>query len=304
MSSNVRTGRESAMALQRPNPVFSGQLGGRAGSVSARSTCLRESQKNFAAALLDPNMPVPRGLVGPDREPSETRFNVYRNNVVAGLVETLKAAFPAACRIVGDEFFAGMARLYVALEPPKSPTMFDYGATFPDFIESFEPAKSVPYLGDVARLERAWVEAYHAAEAAPTDPATLASIEPRSLPRLHFTLHPSVRVIRSSFPAVCIWQMNIDGGVPVAVDIFGGGENALVIRPVAEVEVRRVPAGAAAFIQGLVAGASVAGAAMLAFDESPAFQLADALGELFAINAIVEWTLQDDSDFTPIAGYL
>jgi len=57
--------------------------------------CLRDRQRNFAAALLDPNMPVPLGLVGPDRETSEKRFNVYRNNVVAGLVEALKAAFPA-----------------------------------------------------------------------------------------------------------------------------------------------------------------------------------------------------------------
>jgi hypothetical protein len=266
------------------------------------ANCLRERQRNFAAALLDPNMPVPHGLVGPDREFSEKRFNVYRNNVVVGLVETLEAAFPAVRRIVGDEFFAAMARVYVALEPPRSPIMLDYGEAFPDFIGTFEPARSVPYLPDVARLERAWVEAYHAAEAPPADAALLATIDSRSLPRIGFTLHPSVRVVRSTFPAVQIWLMNIDGGMPTAVDIFSGGENALVVRPVAEVEVRRVPAGAATFILGLAAGASVAEAAMLAFDEIPDFDLAGALRDLFAINAIVEWNIRGDSDFTPIAG--
>jgi hypothetical protein len=60
-----------------------------------------------------------------------------------------------------------MARSYVALAPPSSPIMLDYGAGFPDFIGAFEPAKCLPYLQDVARIERAWIEAYHAVEAEP-----------------------------------------------------------------------------------------------------------------------------------------
>ena len=65
-------------------------------------------QHDFAAALLDPAQPLPEGLVGPDGRPSLKRFNVYRNNVVAGLTATLKDAFPAVARIVGEEFFLAM----------------------------------------------------------------------------------------------------------------------------------------------------------------------------------------------------
>ena len=288
------------MACTTTSQASTRPLDGTGDSEALNDDCLRERQRNFAAALLDPNMPVPLGLVGPDRKSSEKRFNVYRNNVVAGLVEALKAAFPAVCRIVGDEFFAAMARVYVALEPPRSPIMLDYGRTFPDFIRKFEPAKSVPYLSDVARLERAWVEAYHAAEAPPADPALLATIDSQSLPRMGLTLHPSARVVRSSFPAVQIWLMNIDGGVPAAIDISSEGENALVVRPIVEVEVRRLPVGAATFIIGLAAGASVAEATTLAFDENSNFDLAGALRDLFAINAIVGWNIQG-SVLRPIA---
>ncbi len=263
--------------------------------------CLHERQRDFAAALLDPEMPVPRGLIDPDRKPSEKRFNVYRNNVVAGLVETLTAAFPAVCRIVGDEFFAAMARVYVALEPPRSPIMLDYGETFPDFIGRFEPAKRVPYLPDVARLERAWVEAYHAAEALPADLTLLATIDSRNRPQIGFTLHPSVRVVRSNFPAVRIWLMNIDAGEPAAIDISIEGEDALVARPIADVEVRRLPVGAAAFITGLAAGASVADATSLALDENSGFDLTSALRDLFAINAVIGWNVQEGSNFSPIS---
>ena len=40
-----------------------------------------------------------------------------------------------------------------------------YGDGFPAFVASFPPAGAIPFLADVARLENAWVEAYHAAEA-------------------------------------------------------------------------------------------------------------------------------------------
>lgn len=301
MSFNARPERESAMAREASSQVSAGQLSSRTGRTDPNPDCLCERQRRFATALLDPGKRVPPGLVGPDRRPSERRFNVYRNNVVAGLVNALKAAFPAVRRIVGAEFFAAMARVYVALEPPRSPVMLEYGATFPGFVETFEPANSVPYLADVARLERAWAEAYHAVEAPPADPAQLAAIDSRSLPQIVLTLHPSTRVVRSPYPAVQIWRMNIDDGVPSALDIFSGGENALVIRPFAEVEVRRIPAGAATFILSLAAKASMADAATLAFDEDLNFDLAGTLRDLFAVSAIVGWNMRDDSQCSQIA---
>ncbi|WP_143328493.1 HvfC/BufC N-terminal domain-containing protein, partial [Caballeronia terrestris] len=96
-------------------------------------------QSAFAMAILHPEYPIPPGLTGPDGEPSARRFAVYRNNVVAGLCDALKAAYPATRRIVGDEFFAAMARAYVLREPPRSPVMLRYGEGFADFVGAFEP---------------------------------------------------------------------------------------------------------------------------------------------------------------------
>src|SRR5260370_1040275 len=137
-------------------------------------------------------IPMRPGLVGPNVRPSSKRFAVYRNNVVAGLTETLKDAFPAVRRIVGADFFQAMARAYVVAEPPRTPILLDYGAGFPDFIRQFEPAASLPYLEVVARIERAWTEAYHAPEASPLDPAAFTAIGPSQLPEIRLLLHPSV----------------------------------------------------------------------------------------------------------------
>jgi hypothetical protein len=262
---------------------------------------MRDWQNDFAAALLNPAAPVPQGIVGPNRERDLKRFNVYRNNVLVGLIEALKAAFPAVCRIVGDEFFSAMARVHAALEPPASPVMLEYGATFPAFIEAFEPAQSVPYLADVARLERAWVEAYHAAESTPIALHELGAIDTARLPHVSFAMHPSLRVVRSPFPVVTLWQMNIDGGVPAATDIFCGGEQALVIRPDAEVEVRQVTPGAAIFIECLARGATVAAAASAAHDADPGLDLAQTLSDLFAVNAITGWQIEGSHAALPFA---
>lgn len=255
---------------------------------------LGQRQLAFAKAILDPDRPVPPGLIGPDGEPSAKRFAVYRNNVVTGLVETLKAAFPAVRRIVGDAFFSGMARIYVAREPPNSPIMLDYGAGFADFVGAFEPAASLPYLRDVARLERAWVEAYHAADSAPLDLAAFGRIDPAEVPFISLALHPSLRILRSSFPAATIWQMNVEGGVPAAVRIEDGGEDILVARPLAEIAVRVLPAGAAAFIQALAEGAAIGKATTSALADDPRFDLAATLAGLLTAQAIVGWRLSEN----------
>ena len=87
---------------------------------------LSERQRDFGAAILNPQAELPEGLVGPDGEPSLRRFSVYRNNVVVGLIDALKQSFPAVTRIVGDEFMMAMARIYVAHEPPSSPILLTW----------------------------------------------------------------------------------------------------------------------------------------------------------------------------------
>src|SRR3546814_9782186 len=114
-------------------------------------TRLAERLDEFALALLDPERAVPKGLVGPDGEPSARRFAVYRNNVFVGLTDALRAGFPCIVRLVGDDFFAAMARVFAAATPPSSPVLLHYGPEFPDFIASFQPAESLPYIAEIGR---------------------------------------------------------------------------------------------------------------------------------------------------------
>ncbi|GAC1339422.1 MAG: DNA-binding domain-containing protein [Beijerinckiaceae bacterium] len=261
---------------------------------------LAERQRGFAAALLDAALPVPTGLVGPDGKASAKRFAVYRNNVVVGLTETLKAGFPAVHRIVGAEFFQAMARTYAVVEPPRSPILLHYGAGFPEFIGQFEPAAVLPYLADVARIERTWTEAYHAPEASPINPADLAALAPEDFSAVRFQLHPSARLVRSQFPALTIWRMNVADGVPEPVDLAAGGEDVLVVRPAADVEARSIPGGAFEFVQALAAGATVLTAMKAALAADHRFDLSANLAGLMRAGALVGYDMEQASGASEI----
>lgn len=256
---------------------------------------LAERQREFARALLDPRLPVPLGLVGPDGEPSDSRFAVYRNNVVSGLVDVLQASFPAVHRIVGPEFFCAMARVFVARYPPDSPILLDYGANFPDFIGTFEPAAALPYLPDVARIEHAWVEAYHAAEAAPLDAAAFAQFAPQALCELRLHMSPSVFLLQCRFPALTIWRMNLDDGVPAPVDLDAGGENVLVARAQAQVELRSLSDDSAEFVQALIEGVSLMDATTRALTANSAFDPVANITALLQTGIVVGYDATADS---------
>lgn len=263
---------------------------------------LAERQAEFAVALLDPASAAPAGLVGPDGEPSPKRFSVYRNNVVAGLIEALEAAFPATRRLVGDEFFRAMARAYVSSEPPTSPILLGYGGGFPAFIAGFEPAQSLPYLPDVARIERAWNEAYHAGEAVALEPEAFAAIPQDRASHMRLTVHPSARIVRSTFPALTIWRMNVGDGMPEPVNFEAGGEDALVVRPSAEVEVRSMPEGGAEFLAALAEGHSLTEAAKCGFIASPRFDLSANLAALIGAGIFVHYSFAEAADHNNATG--
>ncbi len=231
---------------------------------------LKASQEAFAAALLNPEAPVPDGVVNPEGAPAPKRFAVYRNNVTVSLMEALATAFPVIQKIVGEEFFNAMAAEFVRAHPPASPLLMFYGDAFPGFLEQFEPVKHLTYLPDVASLEQLRRQAYHARDAEPLSPEFLGAVPPEALGTVRVTLHPAVHILRSVHPVLSIWEWN-SAGAPDGTSLPQVGEDVLISRPELEVEQRRLPPGGAAFLETLHAGAALgeaaaAGAASEGFD--------------------------------------
>ena len=248
----------------------------------------------FAPPLLDPTRAAPPMVIGPNGKAAGKRYDVYRNNVTVSLVDALAAIYPAVQRITGTDFFRAMARFYVRSSPPTSPLLFEYGRDFPAFIESYEHARSLCWLADVARIERAWLDAYHAHDAAPLAPAQLAAVAPERLAELVFTPHPAARVVRSDFSAVTIFAANRDGE-PIGRIDASTPEDALITRPEFDVIVRHLPPGGAVFATCLAEGRPLGEAAASALDASPDFDLATNIAGLIEAGAFISIDFGDAS---------
>ena len=226
----------------------------------------------FAKGLTDPTCPTPDGVTGPRGKGAVKRYNVYRNNVTVSLIEALAAVFPGTQRLAGVEFFRAMARFYVRAAPPTSPLLFEYGGDFPDFIAIYEYARSAPWLADVARVERAWLDAYHAADLGTLTPEALAAFPSDALPDAVFVPHPATRIVSSGFAAVSMFVANRTEDPVGSIDAMTP-EDALITRPGLDVVVRRLPPGGAMFLKRLVSGETLGAAAAAAFEASASFDL-------------------------------
>ena len=255
---------------------------------------LRPTQGDFAAALLDAERAVPSGLCAWNGSDPAARFAVYRNNVVVSLTQALADGFPVVQQLVGDEFFAAMARVYACAHPPRSPILAEYGDGFGDWIADFEPAASLPYLPDMARLERARVHAFHAADATPltADALTRHLAAPQQLAQARLVLHPSLAVLRSVWAVASLWAAHqSDDAASIGAVRLEHAESALVVREGDDVIVLSVPLPAASFIQTLAAGcplgAAVATASVLGGADP--FDLAGSLALLIRHGALIAW---------------
>jgi Putative DNA-binding domain len=239
---------------------------------------LRLVQKRFAAALLDADRDAPRELRQAGR-----RFAVYRNNLRVSLTDGLVARFPLCHALVGEAFFRAMAARFLELCPPRSPILATWGDDLPAFIELFPPARTLPYLADCARLEIARTEAYHAADAAPLEPAELTAVTPDEWDDVRVTLHPSVRVVSSRHPIGTIWRLHAGPRGPALAG--WEPEDVLVVRPASDVLVSILPRGGAAFLESL--GGTPVGRAARAARASPAFDLVECLSLMVRQRLIV-----------------
>lgn len=157
-------------------------------------------------------------------------FAVYRNTSARGAVEALRAAYPTVDMLVGAEMFADVALDYRSDHPPTNPLLSDYGANFADYLAGQPWTSELPYLADVARLDRLWLESFLAGAAA----SLPRPIEGRS----RILPHPAARFAWLATPALTIWQAHRD---PLGLDEFEPEwreEGALFTRPGLDVRVQ------------------------------------------------------------------
>ncbi|MDZ7823153.1 MAG: DNA-binding domain-containing protein [Ahrensia sp.] len=238
----------------------------------------------FAAGLLNPAVPTPQFVLGPDGAKADKRYNVYRNNVTVSLINAVVDIFPAVQSIVGEDNFRFLAREYVRAHPPSSPLLFLYGQDFAAFVAQFEPAKEIPYLADIARIERCWLTAYHAADIAPLDIAELSKVDTASIGDLRFAMHPATGIVASNYPVHDLFLMHRGFMEKAPVDMTNA-QSIMLTRPQNDTQVVLLDAGQCAFFTAIEAQKSLGEAAGEGIKTDPNFDLNTAIQMLIGTGA-------------------
>lgn len=241
---------------------------------------LNLSQRNFAAALLDPELPVPVGVSGS----ATKRYAVYRNNVTVSLVRAMESNFPAIRKLLGETYFAGLAREFVQQNLPQSPLLFSYGDHFAEHLKQQFDLKDYPYLADVARLEQLWRQSYHEQDAASLAPEALAAFSSEEIAELRLTPHPALRLLASDYAVHSIFQVNREEGKKLEISL-DQPEHVIITRANYAVMLQSVGKAAYCFIEALKDNHTFGEAAEVAFAVNEDFDLADCITKILLCGA-------------------
>jgi hypothetical protein len=216
---------------------------------------LLEVQHAMRRRLLDDADPVATALLAAALAPAD-RLSIYRNTSRSALTNALRLNYPAVQRLVGEDFFAAAADIFISQEPPRTAWLDFYGGGFPEFLESFDPAAVLVYLADVARLEWAVGCALHALDAAPLAPADLASVAEGDQSRVCFEPQPAVSLVSSKYPVDAVWRAVLahDDAAMAAIDLSSGKVWLLVERNANGIEVMRLDEPRWRFAEALFSG--------------------------------------------------
>jgi len=250
---------------------------------------LHELQERFTACLFDSEMSADALPLNPALAGKDQRLNIYRNNVFHSLSTALAALYPVVKQLVGEEYFKACARSYLQDFPPRTAAMVNFGGSFPDFLQNFEPLHGYPWIADVARVELAWHESYHAEDAPPLDTDLLNQISPECLADSQIMFHPSVRLIRSPYPIYSIWHAHQGGKEPQeTIELDSGGENLCIFRPEYEVKVKSLDNVLMLLLENLFEGVKLADAIDRTMETMPDVDIEMALAEFIRDGLFLE----------------
>lgn len=163
--------------------------------------------------------------------------HLYRNNTFHALTKALQKIYPSIERIVGEEFFCAMAQAYIHQNPSTYKDLNSFGDCLATFLVTFPPAKTLPYLAEVAQFEWGCHEVFHAPETKGFDLARLAAIAASEYPQVKFRLHPACRIYDFYYPIYRIWRLCQEKSSEESIDFNSGGENILIFRQYGNVEI-------------------------------------------------------------------
>jgi hypothetical protein len=183
---------------------------------------LADAQINFIDTINDgPDWLDPMLFAGPpDR--IILGLKAHANTITHARIVALEETFPLTRQHLGEAAFNAIARDFAETFVARTYDASGIGAKFPGFLDD-------PATREIAEIEWAWLESYHASEAIALTLSDLGGLSETELLAMRVRLHPSARIVKISLPIVAALE-ELAGEQPAAI---------LCARP--DADVRLVP---------------------------------------------------------------
>jgi hypothetical protein len=245
-----------------------------------------DAQSQFAGALLDLKL-APQALAQFSSAHAEHRLALYRGNQTVAWNKTLAAAYPVLQALVGEAFFAALARAYGRAHPSDNPDLNQFGAQFAQFLRTLPQVADYPYFSDMAALEWALHRAHYAPSAVALAAGQLAEMAPEQFEQARFRLHPALQLLASPWAVVALWQAHQEGSGVAFPASMESASYALVTRPQWQPQVLALDAASHAALSVLRQGGNMGDALDAAFGLDQDFDVAARLQSWLAHAVLV-----------------
>jgi hypothetical protein len=141
-------------------------------------------------------------MLGDERLSAEERVDIYANMYFYRLLDVLKEDFPATLQVLGEDNFHNLVTGYLLEHPPTEPSVYFCGRNLSDYLRDHPTTANVPFAADLAMLERAMVEVFHAADAVALDAEAMRMTPPNEWPALQLRMPPATRILALAWKVV------------------------------------------------------------------------------------------------------
>ena len=184
----------------------------------------------------------------------EERMAVYAEAYVARMMEALSETYEAVKHLLGEEAFVELTESYMETYPSHSYNLSSVGQNMPEHLAGTRFVEKLPFLPDLAVLERQVARSFHAFEAPAFESGKLAGYSEEEWDWLRVTFQPSTAVVSSRWPVLDIWNARKTPLKDLKIDLEGRPQDVLVLRRALDVHCEPVSPFQAELIRSLQRG--------------------------------------------------
>jgi hypothetical protein len=136
---------------------------------------------------------------GDERLSAQARVDVYADMYFYRLLEVLKEDYPATLAVLGEANFHNLITAYLIRHQPSEPSVRGAGKFLPDFLRMHPLRAEVPFVADLAKLERTITEVFCAADASLLEASAMNALQPEQWGAVKLRRIPASSVLRAEW---------------------------------------------------------------------------------------------------------